>query len=92
MRSELIKILNDELSTRSQSTSQKWVRWCNKDIMCAVRLMNVLMINDFEMTMKLADFIRNSWTDLEPTDAQKKSILDEIVRLRLEYQQRQFDL
>jgi len=44
---------------------------------------NILKIDDYGLTIKICDYIKNSWTDLEPTEKQVDNIINFSVRLKL---------
>jgi NifB/MoaA-like Fe-S oxidoreductase len=88
MKEKLIEILNDCLCVKRQTLTQqiKILKNGNRDILCSVRLLSYLknislLNNDFDLTIKLSTFIRNSWTDVESSDEQINNIADYVIDL-----------
>jgi len=87
---EILKeIIIEELGCHQSNTSMittgyngnKGYRPGHPYIVCAIRLLQKCHDHTFEKTMHLANYINNSWTDIELNDPQINGILHEVGRV-----------
>lgn len=80
-------IVIDSLRTRTQTFTQTIpeLRHGDRDILCAIRISSLLKLDNFDTTIKIAKFVKDSWTDLESTDEQIQSIIEFVIDIKIEY-------